>query len=804
MKLAILIPITSKNMKWNNLSQTYLLNYTLKTFLQTKNDEFEYCFYLGIDKDDHFFSNDNVINELKDTFEKINIKLNIEIGHLPKILNTLYKKAYGDGYDYFFKCDDNIQFQTNNWVLDSINILKLNNNIGVSGPTDNIQVNNPLIILPMVSRKHYEIFKSFFPESIEKYNYNKWISYVYFPNHFYKLNQHHFLKISSKKILNELDDSDIKHLSTDLNTKHLFDELDKGYIILNNYLNPIKKILYIGFWDDHKLESDHIYINALKDQNYQIDKIDGQSNDGQPIINNQILSKYDIIICGSFLQNLNDVVTLSKYYDKVIYNITEPVEFTNKPMYKVYSKNLINLSVGCVKEDASNIKYPHYMDWGLTIEKIIETNKLVSQITQSQLLNKKFCCLINRHDNGKTRTNIYQKLKQIGQIDCPSKLFNNYPNEEFEKKGRTNFQKEYLFSICPENYVTKNPGYVTEKIFMSCIAGSIPIYYGDMDSIDKSIFNMDRVILFDPGSPSSINQVYLKILELMGDPKKLYDFYTQPIFNSTAIQTYGIIIDNFKMRINNFINHKSYTNSLLTNKSFNDKIKDHSCKINGIDHIVWVNLDRSLDRRINMEKILGKINIPNNRITAIDGGKEDLSHITNLQRPLTNNEKACALSHIKAYSYLKNIPGKYFLVLEDDITLDNLKFFNKDLKSIIQEAPEFDILQIHTIYVNKLDNLYTKWEPDMYSTASYVISSNGLQKLLKMAEYNQSNNNITLNSLLSLADYFLYHNVNTFVYKYNFISTTDETSTIHPEHLTIHERSSTFQLNTIFNNLVFN
>jgi GR25 family glycosyltransferase involved in LPS biosynthesis len=789
MKLAFLIVITSKNIKWNNLNETYLLNYTLKTFLQTKNDEFEYCFYIGIDKDDHFFSNNDIINQLKDIFDKINIKLNITLydnikkGHLTKMWNILYKKAYDDNYDYFYNCVDYIQFQTNNWILDSINILKLNNNIGVSGP-NNVEVYNPLLTQTMVSRKHYEIFKYFFPESIENvYCYN-WISYVYYPSHFYKLNQHHSLKIGSKEIY------DIQ-----IDTKYLLAELDKGKNVLNNYLNPIKKILYIGFWTNHKLESDHIYINALKDQNYQIDKTS--------IINDEILSKYDIIICGSFLQKLNDIVTLSKYYNKLIYNITEPVEFNNKLMYKVYSKKLINLSVGCVEEDASNIKYPHYMDWGLTIDKIIETNKLVSQITQSQLLNKKFCCLINRHDMGKTRTDIYQKLKQIGHIDCPGNLFNNYPNEEFEKKGRTNFQKEYLFSICPENFITKNPGYVTEKIFMSCIAGSIPIYYGDVDSIDKLIFNMDRVILFDPTSPSSINQVYYKILELMTDPIKLYDFYTQPIFNSTAIQTYGTIIENFKMRINNFINHKFYNNSLLTNKSYNVEIKDHAYKINGIDHIVWINLDRSSDRSINMEKILGKINIPNNRIVAIDGAKEDLSYCNNLQRPLTNYEKACALSHIKAYSYLKNIPGKYFLVFEDDVTLDNLKFFNKDLKSIIQEAPEFDILCLHKIYNNKLDNLYTKWEPNMYSTASYVISFNGLQKLLKLAEYNQSNNRANLNSPLSIADYFLYNNTKTFVYKYNFISTADETSTIHPEHITIHKHSTTNQLNTIFNDLVF-
>lgn len=557
----------------------------------------------------------------------------------------------------------------------------------------------------------------------------------------------------------------------------------------------MKKILYIGFWSEHILELDHIYLHALKDQNYQIDK----TNE----INDKILCEYDVIICGSFLHNPQDIITLSKYYDKVIYNITEPVEINNKTMYKIYSKNLINLTVGCVRENATQIKYPHYMDWGLTIDKMINANNLVSQTTLEELCNKKFCCLINKHDMGKTRTNIYNKLKLIGHIDCPGNLFNNYSNEHFEQIGRMNFQKEYLFSICPENFMTKNLGYVTEKIFMGCITGTIPIYYGDLDLIDKSIFNIDRIILFDPTSETSINQVYYKILELMINPKKLFEFYSQPIFNQTAVQTYSLIIENFNIRINNFINNKPYNYSLLTNKSYENKTKEYTDKINGIDHIVWINLDRSLDRQINMKKILKKINVPNTRIKAIDGATEDMNIYNYLQRPMTNYEKACALSHIKTYSYLKNIPGNYFLVLEDDISLDNLKYFNQDLKSIILEAPDFDILQLQKTYNYKLDNLYTKWHPDIYSTVSYIISKNGLQKLLKKAEYSEYNNSFNLFNPLSIADYFLYNDLETWVYKYNYLSTADNSSIIHPDHLTIHKNSSLFQLLIIFNDLIF-
>jgi hypothetical protein len=93
-----------------------------------------------------------------------------------------------------------------------------------------------------------------------------------------------------------------------------------------------------------------------------------------------------------------------------------------------------------------------------------------------------------------------------------------------------------------------------------------------------------------------------------------------------------------------------------------------------------------------MTHLLNNLDIPNTRISAIDGSIIDLSSITNLEAPLTNYEKAVTLSHIKAISYLENIDGNYFLVLEDDITLNNISLFNIDIKHIIENAPNFDIL----------------------------------------------------------------------------------------------------------------
>jgi len=57
MKIAILIPSTSKGRdSWKTIKDSYLYNYTLKTFLLTYDKEHEYTFYIGFDYDDRIYS----------------------------------------------------------------------------------------------------------------------------------------------------------------------------------------------------------------------------------------------------------------------------------------------------------------------------------------------------------------------------------------------------------------------------------------------------------------------------------------------------------------------------------------------------------------------------------------------------------------------------------------------------------------------------------------------------------------------------------------------------------------------------
>jgi hypothetical protein len=278
-----------------------------------------------------------------------------------------------------------------------------------------------------------------------------------------------------------------------------------------------------------------------------------------------MLTKYDIIVCGSFIQNVDYANMLIPHRNKIIFNITEPIQFFYKLAYQMYTSNFFMLTVGCNPENGKHVKYPHYFDWGMTEDKIKECNKYVADIEYSQIVNKKFASLINRHDQGNTRVPVYNLLKHIGGgIDCPGKLLNNYPNHVMEKKGRTEFQREYIFSICPENFITELDGYITEKIFMAVYAGCIPIYYGKLDDIDFKIFNKERILWYDPASADSMKKLRDKVQYLMDNKDKLVEFYKQPIFCDSAIEMYHAIKRNVDIRVNKFISRDGdYVSSTL-------------------------------------------------------------------------------------------------------------------------------------------------------------------------------------------------------------------------------------------------
>jgi len=224
-------------------------------------------------------------------------------------------------------------------------------------------------------------------------------------------------------------------------------------------------------------------------------------------------------------------------------------------------------------------------------------------------------------------------------------------------------------------------------------------------------------------------------------------------------------------------------------------------KINFIDGILWINLDRSVDRRTCMESILKNVDVPNTRIQAIDGMTEDLdAYIQNYDsRPYRSNaEIAVVLSHLKAINHLKDIPGDFFLILEDDVNFDNMKYIPYDFEQIITNCPEFDVLQIHKTSNSIPKNMYTKWCSTYWSAGSYIISRNGINNIC--TKYNFQDNVFQCNfSDIKLSECVIYGSGCSYTYKYNCTGSLNQDSIIHPEHLCVHKQSTYIQNTQILN-----
>ena len=195
MKVALLIPSTSKGRNWQSYKETYLFQHTMKTFMITYNKEHEYKFFIGIDRGDFIYDNEEVkqqINRFVSVMHNVELEFlymdDIAKGHLTVMWNVLYDKALGEGFDYFFQCGDDIEFHTSNWVNDCIEVLTKTDGIGLVGPINN----NPRILTQsFVSRKHKELFGYFFPPEIINWFCDDWINEVYKKlGHFYPLKNH--------------------------------------------------------------------------------------------------------------------------------------------------------------------------------------------------------------------------------------------------------------------------------------------------------------------------------------------------------------------------------------------------------------------------------------------------------------------------------------------------------------------------------------------------------------------------------------------------------------------------------------
>ncbi len=210
-----------------------------------------------------------------------------------------------------------------------------------------------------------------------------------------------------------------------------------------------------------------------------------------------------------------------------------------------------------------------------------------------------------------------------------------------------------------------------------------------------------------------------------------------------------------------------------------------------IDIIYWINLDRSKDRRNNMLNILKDINIPAERISAVDGknitDEELYSNYSYETLTRTRIEYSCLLSHLKTIQTFAKSEKQIALILEDDLSLEYVHLWDKKISEIIKEAPEdWDIIQLNYVTYAKLTEDYSLNDKGHYSCCgSYLINKKGANKLLDLIY--KDNKFVLLPNRIHTADNYIYPLVKTYTYKYPYFTYPNEnTSTIHDNHISYH------------------
>tara|TARA_R110000796_G_scaffold5061_2_gene19147 strand:+ start:3408 stop:4163 length:756 start_codon:yes stop_codon:yes gene_type:complete len=188
-KIAILIPSTSKKRNWKNYKESDFFKITLSSFLKTMDKEHTYTFFIGYDEDDAFFLNKRTQLEFQQSVEP---PITIEFYQFPKsngnvvyIWNELFKKAfYSDvKYDYFHQTGDDIEYMDKGWTNECITEIKKMDDVGVVGHTDwgRRQYNSKdcLLTQSFVGRSHYEMLGYYFHPYLRNWYCDNYITDLY-------------------------------------------------------------------------------------------------------------------------------------------------------------------------------------------------------------------------------------------------------------------------------------------------------------------------------------------------------------------------------------------------------------------------------------------------------------------------------------------------------------------------------------------------------------------------------------------------------------------------------------------------
>lgn len=219
-------------------------------------------------------------------------------------------------------------------------------------------------------------------------------------------------------------------------------------------------------------------------------------------------------------------------------------------------------------------------------------------------------------------------------------------------------------------------------------------------------------------------------------------------------------------------------------------------KLDEFPHILWINMDKSIERRQYMEIILDEYNLENTRITAIDGSTQQLEKICVSNPYYSPEENACTCSHLTALKYfVEMMDDDEIIIFEDDVDFLFLPYIPYNWLEFRKIIPDiYDLIQLSISSVcNIIPKLVKRHiSTPYYSSTAYLITKKTAITLID--KYFRDDGMIDLSiELNSTSDYILMNFPN--IYSIPIFSYQTENSTIHQSHKNMHDFSKNQQWN---------
>jgi GR25 family glycosyltransferase involved in LPS biosynthesis len=155
--------------------------------------------------------------------------------------------------------------------------------------------------------------------------------------------------------------------------------------------------------------------------------------------------------------------------------------------------------------------------------------------------------------------------------------------------------------------------------------------------------------------------------------------------------------------------------------------------------ILYINLERSNNRKEILEKTLNENDLKFMRIEAIDGNEIDVESIRShyhVNPKMNKYEIACALSHYKALEEVKTKKYEVALILEDDCNFEYMKHKTLPLSKLVKIKDDWETIQIAGTYSKKRFFEMISLQEELLEgndagAIAYLINQKGVDKILK-------------------------------------------------------------------------